>query len=83
MARPAAVLDDEPDQRNLDDHEDDPRQQRDQLVTVVDPARVRRVRGLGREAAVSGRGRGDEDERRAGNEAHCDEPAAHSFVVYE
>ena len=85
VARPAAaaVADDERDQRRLDEDQDEPREEGDQLVAVVDPARVRRVRGLGREAAVSGPCDGCEDECRADDEAEGDEPAAHSFVVYE
>jgi hypothetical protein len=75
-AAAAAVADDEGDERGLDEDQDDPGEERDQLVAVVDPARVRRVRRLGREAAVSRRGRSDEDERRADGKAEDDQPAA-------
>jgi hypothetical protein len=79
VARAAAppVADDERDQRRLDEDQDQPGEERDQLVAVVDPARVRGVRRLGGEAAVSGRGGACQDERRADDQAKGDRAPAH------
>jgi hypothetical protein len=62
-AASAAVPEDEPDERALDEDEDDAREERDQLVAVVDADGVRRLRRLRSEAAVAGPGAADDGER--------------------
>ena len=62
-AAPAAVLDDEDDQRPLDGDEDGPGQDRDEDERGLDAMRVRRVRLARQEARVARKGDGAEDQR--------------------
>jgi hypothetical protein len=72
-----AIAKDEPQQRPLDDDEDDPRQQTDQLVVVVDATRVRRVRRLRCETAVAGVRDGCDRQRGAEHEDEDSELPPH------
>src|SRR6266508_26839 len=72
---PPPVAEDEPEQRAFDEHEDRAGEDRDPLVRVIDAARVRGVRRLGRKAAVARVG--DAGERQRGAESkHEDEGLA-------
>ena len=77
-----AVLEDEPEQRAFDEHEDDPGEDGDVVVGVVDALGVRRRRLGGCETAVAGHRRRHENERERAERAGDERLRAHERVSF-